>query len=234
MLGVDAMSLFLHGTVEEVEQIAARMRRIRVAGSDLRDLAWTPGMHIRLLVGDPRSPRSWLRGLRRTYSIWDYSPTGHLDLCILDHPSAGPGVEWSRRVGVGDPARLSKPEGRLVLRQDAPYHLFVGDETAIGAFGAMLRALPPSATVFGAILAEGPGDRLPVEHADRLSWTYRPADLVDAVRSLELPAAPGIAYLAGEARSCQAVRDHLVRERGWSRRSVIVKPFWTPGRRGMD
>ncbi|MBX6358282.1 MAG: siderophore-interacting protein [Micromonosporaceae bacterium] len=228
------MSVFLHGTVREIEQITTRMRRIRITGPGLRDLAWRPGMHTRLRVGDPRSPRAWLHGLLRTYSIWDYSPAGRLDLCILDHPSAGPGAQWSRRVRVGDPAAFTPPEGRLVLRDDARYHLFVGDETAAVAFGAMLRALPPSAIVHGAISVESAGDRLPLEHADRLTWRCRPADLVDVVRSLELPHAPGVAYLAGEARTCQAVRAHLVRERGWPRRAVIVKPFWTPGRRGMD
>ncbi|WP_328855461.1 siderophore-interacting protein [Microbispora hainanensis] len=252
------MSVFLHGTVAEIEQITARMRRIRITGPGLRDLPWTPGTHIRLRVGDLRSPRSWLRGLLRTYSIWDYSAAGRLDLCILDHPSAGPGAQWSRRVRVGDPVALTSPDGRLVLREDAGYHLFAGDETATVAFGAMLRALPPSAIVHGAISVEGPGDHLPLNHADRLTWSCRPADrvdpahlvdpghlvdpthlvdpahLVDMVRSLELPDAPGVAYLAGEARSCQAVRLHLIRERGWPRRAVVVKPFWTPGRRGMD
>ncbi|MFI7028247.1 siderophore-interacting protein [Microbispora rosea] len=225
---------FLHGTVSEIEQIAERMRRIRITGPDLRDLTWMPGMHTRLRVGDPRSPRSWLRGLRRTYSIWDYSPAGRLDLCVLDHPSAGPGAQWARRVRVGDPAALTSPEGRLVLREDARYHLFVGDETATAAFGAMLRALPSSAIVHGAISVGDPGDRLPLDHADRLTWRCRPADLADVTRSLELPHTPGVAYLAGEARACQAVRLHLVRERGWPRGSVVVKPFWTPGRRGMD
>jgi hypothetical protein len=74
-----------------------------------------------------------------------------------------------------------------------------------------------------------------------LTWSYRgdrtaagSATLVSAVRELPLPAEPGIAYVAGEARTCQAVRAHLIRERGWPRRSVIVKPFWAPGRRGMD
>lgn len=98
----------------------------------------------------------------------------------------------------------------------------------------MLRALPPSAIVHGVILADGPGDRLPLAHAHRLRWTYRPDDLVDALRSLALPDAPGTAYLAGEARACQEMRGHLVRERGWPRRAVVVKPFWTPGRRGLD
>ncbi|WP_220502542.1 siderophore-interacting protein [Microbispora sp. H10885] len=228
------MSLFLHGTVAEIEQVAERMRRVRIAGPGLRGLTWKPGNHIRVRVGDPRSPRSWLRGLLRTYSIWQYSPDGHLDLCVLDHPSAGPGALWSREVRVADPVAFLAPQGRFVVRADAPYHLFAGDETAAGAFGAMLRALPPAATVYGAISAESPGDRLPLERADRLGWSYRPADLVGAIRSLDLPATPGVAYLAGQVRDCQAVRDHLVRERGWSRGDIVMKPFWAPGRRGMD
>jgi NADPH-dependent ferric siderophore reductase len=58
--------------------------------------------------------------------------------------------------------------------------------------------------------------------------------LVAAVEGLDLPAEPGRAYVAGEARTVQAVRQHLVRERGWPRRSVLTKPFWTPGKRGME
>ena len=54
------------------------------------------------------------------------------------------------------------------------------------------------------------------------------------MRELTLPAEPGTAYLAGEARTCQAVRAHPVRDRGWPRRSVLVKPFWPPGKRGME
>ncbi|TDC16841.1 SIP domain-containing protein [Actinomadura bangladeshensis] len=68
-------------------------------------------------------------------------------------------------------------------------------------------------------------------------WDASAADsaaLVEAVRGLDLPAEPGIAYVAGEARTVQAVRARLVRERGRPRRSVLVKPFWTPGERGME
>ncbi|WP_262401885.1 siderophore-interacting protein [Actinomadura sp. CNU-125] len=225
---------FLHGTVTEVERIAERMRRIRIAGPRLRGLEWVPGTHVRVRVGDPLRPRAWLDGVLRTYSIWDHSPEGHLDLCVLDHPSAGPGALWARRVRIGDTAALMGPKGRLVLRDGARYHLFAGDETAAVAFGAMLRALPAGADVHGVLVADGPGDRLPLPGGDRPTWVYRPAELPDAVRSLDLPDVPGVAYLAGEARACQAVRRHLVDERGWSRRDVVVKPFWTPGRRGMD
>lgn len=203
------LNLFVHGTVTEIEPIAERMRRVRVSGPELCDLSWTPGTHIRPRVGDPRRPRSWPQGLLRTYSIWDYSPDGHLDVCVLDHPAAGPGASWSREVGVGDTAAFIGPKGRFALREGASYHLFAGDETAAVAFGAMLRALPSSAVVHGVIVADGPGDRLPLARSDRLTWIYRPDALPDAVRSLDLPGEPGAAYLAparhAPVRRCAAI-----------------------------
>ncbi|GGL10276.1 SIP domain-containing protein [Nocardia jinanensis] len=57
--------------------------------------------------------------------------------------------------------------------------------------------------------------------------------LVDAA-ALNLPAAPGAACLAGEARTIQMIRNHLAKDRGWNRRSIVTKPFWTPGKRGLD
>ena len=54
------------------------------------------------------------------------------------------------------------------------------------------------------------------------------------LRAAVLPEQPGVAYVAGEARTCQSVRAQLTRERGWPRRAVVVKPFWAPGRRGME
>jgi NADPH-dependent ferric siderophore reductase len=225
------------GTVEAVDSIAPRMRRIRITGESLRDLDWTPGQHIRLQVGD------LLRGFRdalRTYSIWDCDGHGRLDLCILDHPEAGPGARWSRHVRVGQQVAFTHPEGRLVIRDNAPYHLFVGDETASVAFGAMLRALPASARVYAALEVDAPEDRLPLPRAGELTWVHRegaltgPDTLASALPALDLPTEPGMAYIAGEARTCQAVRRHLLNDRGWPRKSTIVKPFWAPGKRGLD
>ncbi len=43
-----------------------------------------------------------------------------------------------------------------------------------------------------------------------------------------------MAYIAGEARACQAVRRHLIQERNWPRKAVTVKAFRAPGKRGLD
>jgi NADPH-dependent ferric siderophore reductase len=240
--------LFLSATVAQVEQVTPHMRRIRLAGPDLADLAPRPGQQVRVNVGDQlswqavRGGPSRLRDGRRTYSVWSYDPTGLLDLCVLGHDGGGPGTRWAAAVRPGTQVRLSKPEGRFVLREDAPYHLFAGEETAAVALIAMARALPATATVHGVLETDTAADELPQQGAHHLfpfvHRSGRPAAdsdvLVDAVRALTLPGKPGVAYLAGEARTCQRIRAHLVRERGWPRRSVLVKPFWTPGRRGMD
>jgi NADPH-dependent ferric siderophore reductase len=231
----------LSGTVDAVEDLTRGARRIRIVGQSLRDLAWTPGQHIRLLVGDLRAPANWIRGLRdtlRTYSVWDCDAAGSwLDLCIVDHPEPGPGARWAHDVRTGQRVSFTRPEGRLVLRDGAPFHLFVGEETASVAFGAMLRALPPAERAYAVLEFDAPEDRLPLPRHEELTWVYRDGDdvpLLRALRSLDLPAGPGIAYIAGEARTCQAVRRHLTHDRGWPRRATVVKPFWAPGRTGLD
>jgi NADPH-dependent ferric siderophore reductase len=225
---------FVRGLVDDIAQITPRMRLIRLAGPELAGLSWTPGQQVRVRTGD----RAGTVALR-TYSVWS-GKGDQLELCVLDHGD-GPGARWARRLETGDEVLFRKPEGTFVVADAARYHLFAGEETASVAFGAMLRALPADARVCGAVEVPGEDDRLPLWRSGELNWCFRgdesaasSATLVAAVRELELPAEPGAAYLAGEARTCQAVRAHLVTERGWPRRSVRIKPFWTPGKRGLE
>ena len=110
----------------------------------------------------------------------------------------------------------------------------MGEETASVAFGAMLAALPQGAGISGCVETETAADRLPLPHADHLNWAIRGGgSLPDAVRKLA-PAPGGIAYVAGEARTVQRVRQVLVGEFGWDRRSVLTKPFWAPGKKGLE
>jgi NADPH-dependent ferric siderophore reductase len=225
--------------VIEIESITRRMRRIRIEGDAVGRLPWTPGQHLRVHVTDMSSPRDWLRPRDlRTYSVWHRDADG-LEVCALDHnDAAGPGARWARSLSVGDPVTFGGPEGRFVLG-DGPYHVFAGEETAAVAFGPMLRAVPSAAPVYGVIEVDQPDDRLPLPR--QLDWQYRrgqPAvaspTLLAAFARLPLPAEPGVAYLAGEAKTIQLLRRHLVSERGWPRQAIRTKPFWTPGRRGLD
>lgn len=151
--------LTVRGTVTEAEQVTARMRRLRIEGGQLAGLEVRPGQQVRVLVG----------GLTlRTYSIWHYDPSGGVELCVLDHEAGGPGAHWGRTVAPGEQVRLRRPEGTFTLRPDAARHLFVGDETASVAFGAMLAALPGEAVVSGCVETATAADRLPLADGDRL------------------------------------------------------------------
>ncbi|OLT18837.1 hypothetical protein BJF78_11570 [Pseudonocardia sp. CNS-139] len=239
-LGAVLDRLTVTADVRDVALVTPRLRRIQLAGPALHDLRWTPGQHVRVVVRDVERLRDLGRDLLRTYTVWAFDPAGTLDLGVLDHPGAGPGALWARGIAPGAPVAFRRPEGRFVPRPDAAHHVLVGDETAAVAFAAMLAALPPDAPVHGVVQVRDAADRFTFPRSDELTWVERGAagpdadGLVAAVRALPLPAGPGAAYVAGEARSCQAVVRHLVQERGLPRRSVVVKPFWAPGRRGLD
>ncbi|GAB1816049.1 siderophore-interacting protein [Mycobacterium sp. MUNTM1] len=239
-------AVFLSATVSEIETLTPRMRRIRFRGPRLQGLTWTPGQQVRLKVESLRESWSRLHAypVLRTYSIYDADPDlGTLDIVMFDHDgdpkAATPAGRWATATSIGDHAHVTRPQGNLVIRHDAPYHVFAGEETASVAFAAMLRSMPPTAEVYGVIEAATDADRLPlarplttVERGD--ASAANSAVLADALRSLPLPDHPGIAYLAGEARTIQALRKILITERGWDRRQIRTKPFWTPGRTGME
>jgi NADPH-dependent ferric siderophore reductase len=235
--------LFTRAVVSEVEQVTPRMRRIRLAGTRLTSPPSVPGQQLRVVVNDlfsRETVRHMFRDFLRTYSVWDHDPrAGTIDLCVLNHGD-GPGTRWSRQVTAGDEVSFSGPEGKFATRP-AAYHVFVGEETAQVAFGAMLRALPVQASVHGVIEVGEEADRLPLAHGGAFSWlarhgasAERSATLINALRSLDLPSEPGHAYIAGEAKTCAAARRHLIDDRGWPARSISAKPFWTPGKRGLE
>jgi NADPH-dependent ferric siderophore reductase len=215
--------LFVTGKLESTDGITKRMRHLRIA---CPPQTWTPGQQIRISVDGLLT--------RRTYSIWDGDETG-LELCVLDHGD-GPGARWSRTIEPGRRIIFTKPEGKLTP-QPAPYHLFVGEETASVAFAPMLRSLGDAET-HTILEVDTPEDRLPI---DNVTWLYRhgaPAasskTLLEAVQNADLPPEPGIAYLAGEAKTIQSIKTHLIQDRSWPRQAIKTKPFWTPNKKGLE
>jgi NADPH-dependent ferric siderophore reductase len=225
--------------VVDVAPVARRMRRIRLAGDSLRGLPWIPGQQLRVRL----TPTIFMRDSLRTYSVWRYdADVGLLDLCILLHGDA-PGARWAAAVRPGDDVTFWGPRGSFVVDPAAAFHVFAGEETGAVAIQAMIDALPPGARAWVRLEADTPEDELPQPVRDGVDvrWLHRrgvPAGpssgLADAVRGLALPAGHGAVYLAGEATTCRALRDHFVRERGWPRHRVRVKPFWMSGKRGLE
>jgi len=225
--------------------ITHRVKHLRLEGASLVDLPWRPGQQLRVQVNpflSLVSLRTALRDAVRTYSVWRCDPRrGTVDLGVLLH-GAGPGSAWAERAQPGDRVAFLGPTGSFVVRPEAAWHLFAGDETAAFAFEAMVAALPDRSTATCLLEAPGPADELPPLDPDFApAWVHRgnrppgpESGLLEVVRSLPLSSSPGIAYVAGELATCRAIRDHLVKERGLPARNVRVKPFWAPGKKGLD
>lgn len=224
--------MFRGGHITELESLTPTSRRMRLTEPKLTGLTWEPGSHVRVVLGALTL---------RTYSVWDADPDqGWIDLVLFDHRTPDSvGRTWAERAVVGQYVVAMRDPRAIPLRPDAAWHLFAGEETAAPAFGALMRALPAEAPVLGVQQADTADDHLTLPRAlTRVERNGAPAassqQLVDAVAALDLPDDPGVAYLLGEARTIQMIRAHLVGDRGWDRRSIVTKPFWTPGKRGMD
>jgi len=226
--------MFVKATIAEADDLTGRFRRIVLRAEALRSAPWRAGQQVRLDVRE----KGAFGPVLRTYSVWDRDGDA-IELRILLHGD-GPGARWTAAARRGDEVLLVKPKGDFVTRP-AAHHLFVGEETASVAFGPMLRALPDGERSASRAVVEVGDDADRLDLGAAVTWVDRGGEsaagsgrLVAAVRTLDLPPEPGLAYVAGEARTVQAVRAHLVRDRGWPRRSVLTKPFWTPGKRGME
>lgn len=228
--------------VTDVEDATSTIRRVRLVAEEPLTQPYTPGQHVRIQINDPLSLRGLMRpaDTLRTYTIWDYEPRERaIELRVHLYGGDGIGLRWAETVRPGDPVTFWGPQGDFATR-DADFHLFAGDETGTCAFGPMIRALGEGARVYGVLESDRPGDELPMPgghdlrrvHRDGASAVASPA-LLAGLAELELPGNNGAAYVAGEARTCRLVRNFLVRERNWPRKSIRVKPFWAPGKRGL-
>lgn len=231
------------GVVTDVGLVTPTMKRIRISSDALHEMTFTPGQHFRIQINDPLSLYGILRPSEtlRTYTIWDFSAAARA-FEIRAHLYDGDGIalKWAQNVRPGDPVTFWGPLGDFHIRPDAPYHLFVGEETAAAAFGPLLRDLGADERVYGVLESETAEDEVPVPGPHQLRRVHRNGaspvasrTLLAAVADLELPDHPGVAYIAGEAKTGQLIRDHLVRDREWPRTDIRVKPFWTPGKRGL-
>lgn len=230
----------MEARITVAEQVTPAMRRIRLETDEPVAFPYTPGQHVRIQLKDPLSVSGILRPAEtlRTYTIWDFERQA-LELRIHLYEGDGIGLEWARTARPGDRVTFWWPQGDFFTRE-ADFHVFIGEETASAAFGPMIRALGASAEVYGVLEGEAPEHDLPVPAPRPLTRVHRHGAqaassgvLLAAVAELDLPTGSGAAYVAGEARTCQMVRDFLVRERSWPRTSIKVKPFWIPGKRGL-
>ncbi|NTX54999.1 siderophore-interacting protein [Myxococcus sp. CA039A] len=214
--------------VARVETLAPRLRRVRFEGESLRGVVHEPGQEVEFRVSETAF---------RHYTPSMMDPvTGAMEVVFFLH-GQGPGSAWAEALQPGDTADILGPGGRLGVDEEAPAHVFLGDETCLGLFQAMIRALPSPLRLLGAIEVEpGAEDWLervgvPLTAVTREHGQPRGEALRAWLGRNVLPGAT--CYLAGHAGSIVTLRKELLERHGVSRRSVRSKAYWADGKRGL-
>ena len=185
--------------------------------------------HIRANETRDRWPKT------RTYTVRTVEPES-ISVDFVIHGDAGIAAPWARAAEPGDLVQFMGPGGAWSPRDDAEFHLFVGDESAVPAIAAGLERLPEDAV--GAVLVEVSDHPLPlpapagmtVEWLVRGPAEYSPAALADRVRSLDLAERGDVSVFAhGEREAVKELR-RVFNELEIPREHLSISGYWARGR----
>jgi NADPH-dependent ferric siderophore reductase len=203
------------------------MRRVTVRAETMTGVAIRPAQDVELLLREESGRR-----VKRRYTIRHArADSGELDLDVLLHGD-GPGARWGATAEPGDTVEFQGPRGKLELRP-GPWHLLVGDESALPAIAAICAALPETEQAMAVIEVRDASDELPVDADTR--WVHRRDErpgsaelLVAALDDVAVPAGAR-AYLMGETRAMVALRA-VLEYSGIEHDAIFVNGYWNVGR----
>ena len=234
--------------VVATESLGPHLRRI-TCGGDLGGFpAGAEGAHIKIFLRregqrelhlPTRGPSGvvWpapaLKPLARTYTLSRHdAERSTLSIDFVLHGDAGPASRWALRAREGDELGLAGPGGPNPLLAPADSYLLAGDLSALPAIAALLRAMPPDTSGRALLEVPSPEDMLQLRSPDgmQVHWLFRAprskSALPGLVRALELSAHRAFAFVAGESTAVVAIRDHLLRERGYLKEQLYATPYW--------
>jgi len=241
--------------VVRTAQVTPRMRRVTLAGDDLRRFA-TGGLHVRLLFpkhrdappvwptqgadGRPSWPDASERPDVRIYTIRAIDVArGEIDIDFVLHDGEDmPGARFAAEARPGDVVGMTGPGGGTAGQAD--WYLLAGDETALPAIARILEELPGAATAVVRIEVAGAAERQDLRSAAALDlqWLHRDASraettdmLTQAVRDVPMPDdGRSIFVWAGcEHAAFRAIRKYLREECGLSRCEHLAVAYWRRG-----
>lgn len=213
--------------VVDVARIAPRMLRLTLSSRGLEMIRWQAGQDFTLLVA-----REGGRDIRRRYTI-AAQDQDRISFDVYLHGNTGIGTAWAQSLRPGDTVSGIGPRGKLLLNENADWHLMIGDETSLPGIRAMLAATNRAVQVVVEVGDPEEWSRLQVDERPATRWTWldrRSRRNGAEIENVALPSVGiGQAYVSGEADLVCVWRDAL--ELGGLDASAIAhKAYWGIGR----
>ncbi len=171
----------------------------------------------------------------RRFTIREWRPESQaLSIDFVAHGDSGYAGSWAQRAKPGDRLQFDGPGGSYAPSPNVDWHLFVGDESAVGAIGASLQRIGPGGRGLVFVVVDGPGYEIELPQADdvEIRWLYRKqaADseqwVADSVAAAAFPDGTFDIFVHGEAAEVRAVRRHLAIDRGIDLNGASISPYW--------
>jgi NADPH-dependent ferric siderophore reductase len=226
-------------SVKRIERLPPGMVRVVLGGDDLAGFT-SLGFddHVKLFF-----PNAAAGEARRDFTPRRFDPdAGELWIDFFLH-TGGPATEWAATAVAGQLIEVGGPKGSSIIDPHSiDLHLLIGDETALPAITRRLEELPSTANAFVVVEAATKVDRpLFASRASmRTVWAARDsatsgsaAALIDVLRSVELPSARCLAWIAHESRVARAIRAYLIEECGFQKRWIKAAGYWQSGVSGV-
>ncbi len=239
---------FLKAVIISNEKIAAHTYHLKVQGEDIKNIDYTPGMHMKVVVD---SSDDSLQNIKlRSYSIWDFdSEKGTIDIAVCTH-SSGLGSKWIEQAEAGNDFYFFLKK-TLIVDDSADNYFFIGDISTLGHFYKVNRALPKDKKVFSFMYGNEtdffsdidgtkpfdfyplPSDKhlpAPIDFLiEKITNTLNELHFQNATANKELTTGNyTIAYIGGDARVCAELTAFFTRKLGWHPTQIKMKSFWNP------
>ncbi len=139
--------------VTDSSSLSPSFRRVVLTAPGIEALRHQPGQDLMLRV--PLGPE---RVVNRRYTVRSFDPERKTVTIDVSLHGAGPGTDWISAARTGDRIDAIGPRGKITVRPEADWHLFVADETGIPGALAMLEALPPGSTAIAVLEVDTAAD----------------------------------------------------------------------------
>ncbi len=230
-----ADAALFHLQVTEAQAVTPTFQRVVLTAPGLEGLRFEAGQDLML-----RIPQAGDRVVNRRYTIRDFDPDRATVTIDVSLHGAGPGTDWIRAARIGDRIDGIGPRGKITLREDPGWHLFVADETGVPGGLAMIEDLPPGSAATAVFEVDTAADELdfrsPAAETVEVRWLHRdgrsrpgdPSLIVEALGGVDMPAGTKHAYVAAEAGVVRRVRAALL-EHGLDGAQISAKAYWRRG-----